>query len=297
VPVNGILNLSKPEDRTSFSIIGQMRRLSRVRQIGHTGTLDPFASGVLPITFGIACKVNRFISEGDKAYTAVIELGMSTDSYDRDGIVISREDPSTVTRRKLLEALNSFKGPSDQIPPVFSAIKVAGAHSYTIARSGQAVKHKPRAINITALKLLDFNLPLVKISVECSKGTYIRSLANDLGNKLGCGAYVKELVRTRCGVFKLENSVTVDQMEEAFECGDWQKYVQPLDYALTRWEKVTLAESEPRRLLDGLLVSIGRKPAYPGELVRAYNPDGVMVAILKYDEAEGLWRHEKFFQY
>ncbi|OGO14272.1 MAG: hypothetical protein A2Z02_02405, partial [Chloroflexi bacterium RBG_16_48_7] len=215
----------------------------------------------------------------------------------RDGVVISKKDPGTVSRQALEEAINSFKGASDQIPPAYSAIKIGGRHSYNIARSGEAIQHKPRSINITGITLVDFSLPLVKIRVDCSKGTYIRSLANDLGQKLGCGAYVKELVRTRCGVFTLENALTLDQMEEAFDRGDWQKYVQPLDYALSGWDKVVLDEKEPQRLLDGLLVSIGRKPAYEGEFIRGYNKEGVMVAILKYDEAEGLWRHEKFFQY
>jgi tRNA pseudouridine55 synthase len=297
VPVHGILNLNKPQDRTSFSVIGQLRRLSRVRQIGHTGTLDPFASGVLPVTFGHACKISRFVSDSSKVYEATIELGVATDSYDRDGKVVARKSPAGVTLSKLEKALNSFKGEQDQVPPVFSAIKVRGAHSYKIARAGETVLHAPRSINITRMELLDFNLPMIRIKVECSKGTYIRSLAHDLGEKLGCGAYVKDLVRTRCGVFKLEDSFTLEQMEEAFKAGDWEKHVRPADSALTDWDRVELDEESLKKMIDGLGISIDHEPVAEGEYLRAYDPSGRMRAIIRFSSRHGDWRHEKFLMY
>jgi tRNA pseudouridine55 synthase len=297
MPVHGILNLNKPQDRTSFSVIGQLRRLSRVRQIGHTGTLDPFASGVLPVTFGHACKISRFVSDSSKVYEATIELGIATDSYDRDGVVVSRKSPSKVTPGKLAKAIGSFKGAQDQVPPVFSAIKVRGAHSYKIARAGETVRHAPRSINISNIELLDFSLPLVTIKVECSKGTYIRSLANDLGQKLGCGAYVKDLVRLRCGVFELEDSVTLEQMEEAFEAGDWEKYVQPADSTLAEWDRVELDEESLKRMIDGLGINIDHEPVDEGEFLRAYDSAGRMRAIIRYSAKHGDWRHEKFLLY
>ena len=295
--VHGILNVNKPEDRTSFSIIGQLRRLSRVKQIGHTGTLDPFASGVLPVCFGQACKISRFISGANKAYTAVIELGTTTDTFDRDGTVTSKKELENITTAMVEKALDSFRGNIEQIPPAYSAIKIGGRKSYSIARSGSEVLHKPRSITITSIEPVHFKFPLVTIKVECSKGTYIRSLANDLGQLLGCGAYLKELTRTRCGVFTVENAMSIEKLEEAFKKDKWQQLLQPLDFALSGWDKIELDDNSLKALLDGNGIDLDRQPLKPGEFIRAYNTAGRMTAILKYDETHQDWRHEKFFQY
>jgi tRNA pseudouridine55 synthase len=295
--IHGILNLNKPEGRTSFSIIGQLRRLSGEKRIGHTGTLDPFASGVLPVCIGQACKISRFISESSKAYSATIELGISTDTYDRDGKVTEKKDLSRISKQTVYDALNSLKGTINQVPPMYSAIKIGGKKSFRMARSGIKVRHKPRIITINKIEMTGYELPFITVDVECSKGTYIRSLANDLGQILGCGAYLKNLVRTRCGIFSIENAVPMKKLEEAFANNSWRQYLLPPDFALTGWDKVTIDNKAFQDMLDGKGIDIGRSPSHRWEYVRAYNSEGKMVAILNFDQSRNEWRHEKLFQY
>jgi len=295
--LHGILNLNKPEDRTSFSIIGQIRRLSGEKHVGHTGTLDPFASGVLPVCLGQATRISRFMSDRSKAYTATIELGISTDTYDRDGEIIDRKDFHSIRRQDVETALLSFRGDINQIPPAYSAIKLGGKQSYRLARSGKEVQHKPRSITINRIEMTGFNLPEITLDIDCSKGTYVRSLANDLGQMLGCGAYLKKLVRTRSGVFTIENAVSPEKLEEAFIKGNWQQYLLPLDFALTNWDCVTIDRQDFQDMLDGKSIEIGRSPSHHWEHIRAHDNEGKLVAILKFDHSRNEWRHEKLFQY
>jgi len=188
--VDGILNINKPRDRTSFSVVAMVRRLSGERRVGHAGTLDPAATGVLPVCLGQGTRVTEYLVDAAKTYRAQIELGVATDTYDASGKITEQGDPSGISREQVESALASFRGTIQQIPPMYSAVKHLGQPLYKLARSGIEVERKSRRAEIYRLEITDWQLPVVTIEVECSKGTYIRSLAYDLGRSLGCGAHL-----------------------------------------------------------------------------------------------------------
>lgn len=294
--MHGILNVNKPEGLTSFQIITWLRRLSGEQRIGHTGTLDPCASGVLPVLFGQATKISRFLSISDKVYYAVIELGISTDTYDRDGKVIAREKYDKITAEQVREALSTLQGYTEQVPPLYSAIKYQGKKYYQLTRKGIHITPKPRKINIIKLELVQFKLPLMTLNIECSSGTYIRSLAYDLGQKLGCGAYLKNLVRTRSGVFCIENALSQKEIETAFSNNSCQALLYAIDYAFTDWDSVVLDERNQKLLKDGNALLL-EEAFPPAKLLRGYDPEGKLVALLKYNQSSLLWQHEILFSY
>jgi tRNA pseudouridine55 synthase len=217
--MDGILNINKPWGKTSFSIVSLVRRLSGERRVGHAGTLDPAATGVLPVCLGQGTRVVEYLVASPKAYRAEIELGVATDTHDATGTIVSRGDPSKVTKKKLLSALESFRGLIEQTPPMYSAVKHEGKPLYELARSGIQVPRKSRKRWVYRLELLDWHSPVATIEVECGKGTYIRSLADDLGQLLGCGASLKSLTRLRCGIFTIEEAITIARLEEGFRHG------------------------------------------------------------------------------
>ena len=233
VGLNGLLNVNKPSGCTSFSIVARVRRLSGEKRVGHAGTLDPAASGVLPICLGQATRVAEYLMEYSKEYLAGIELGTSTDTYDSEGRITSRGSLHNISPALIEGALQSFKGDIDQVPPAFSAVKVGGRKSYALARAGREVALQPRRVHIHAIEILSFDLPYLKLRIYCSKGTYVRSLAHDLGVKLGCYAYLKDLVRTSYGPFKVADAVTLDQLHAAAAEGRIGQLLYPLDYVLT----------------------------------------------------------------
>ena len=241
--MDGILNINKPGGSTSFSMVSLVRRLSGQRRVGHAGTLDPIADGVLPVCIGKGTRVVEFLLEAHKSYRAVIELGKTTDSHDADGKITSEADCSLISRSQLERALDSFRGEIQQTPPMFSAIKHNGQRLYQLAREGITVERESRPATIYNLELIDFQLPLVTLEVECSRGTYIRSLAHDLGELLGCGAYIKELTRTRYGAFDIKDAVSPQQLEEAFSGNGWQKLVYPVDYVINHWNSWSLGRN------------------------------------------------------
>ena len=217
--VNGILNVNKPGECTSFSIVAKIRRITGEKRVGHAGTLDPAATGVLPICLGQATRITEYLHAFSKQYVADIELGVSTDTFDGQGRVISCKDASSVTPSLLQQALDSFRGTIDQVPPVYSAIKIKGRQAYSLAREGIKISLHPRQVRIERMELLAFEPPYLKLSILCSKGTYVRSLANDLGEKLGCGAYLKGLTRTAYGPFTIHDSHSPEEIQAAFETG------------------------------------------------------------------------------
>lgn len=208
----GFLNINKPKGMTSHDVVANVRRLTGIRQIGHTGTLDPFAEGVLPICIGKATRLIEFL-EDNKAYLATVQFGSNTDTYDIDGQVTQTFDKK-VTQAEIEAVLADFRGEIEQMPPIYSAIKVNGKKLYEYARNGEEVEIKPRRVNITRLELKSFDSAKQEavLEVECSKGTYIRSLAFDIGKKLGAGAHLSELVRTQAGRFTIENTITLQKL-------------------------------------------------------------------------------------
>ena len=293
--INGILNIHKPAGMTSFGVVSRLRRLTRQKHIGHTGTLDPMATGVLPVCFGQATRITSFIIDSDKTYLADIELGSSTDTYDREGNITERFDVSGLTTEQVSKALKSFTGTIEQVPPLFSAIKQDGKKLYKLARSGVIVKPRPRKVTINRIKILLINLPVISIEVDCSKGTYIRSLAHDLGQKLGCGAHLTKLARTRCGIFKIKDAVELSSVKEAFKSGNWEPLLYPLDYPLAAYKKATLNKEQETNIKNGLPVQLEINLTNKEDIICAYNQQGSFTAMLKYGSSTELWHPYKVF--
>jgi tRNA pseudouridine55 synthase len=287
--IDGILNVNKPEGRTSFSIIAWLRKLIGEKHIGHTGTLDPMATGVLPVCLGQATKITRFLIETDKSYTAQIELGITTDTFDGDGKIVKCSDVGKITNDNLSNALSSFVGTISQVPPIYSAIKYHGKPYYYFARSGEAIKPVARTVKIHNLEIIECNLPVVTIKLECGKGTYVRSLANDLGEILGCGAYLKKLIRTKSGIFTIEDSYSLSKVEEAFARGDLEKLIYPVDYPLNGYKKVVLSQEEERIVTNGGHIMGSAAMEQSDELWLAYNNDNKLAAILDFNLRNGQW--------
>jgi len=295
VGVNGILNVNKPAGCTSFSIVAKVRRLSGERRVGHAGTLDPAASGVLPVCLGQATRVAEYLLQCPKEYLAGIELGISTDTYDGEGCITGRGTLSNISRAMVEDALRSFEGEIDQVPPVFSAIKVKGKKSYALARAGQEVILQPRRVHIHDMQIISFDAPYLKLRISCSKGTYIRSLANDLGVNLGCRAYLKDLERTSYGPFKIAEAITPDQLHQAAGEDSISQLLYPLDCALAGSDRVYLDERQAESVEKGLDIPLDIQRPCLKDYCSAYTPDGRLLAIMKFEAENGLWHPEKVF--
>jgi tRNA pseudouridine55 synthase len=295
---DGILIINKSAGMTSHDVVARVRKLLGQKRVGHTGTLDPLATGVLPICVGHATRVAEYLSEGGKAYRATICFGVETSTYDAEGEVV-REAPVALTREDIEAVLPEFLGEQEQIPPVYSAIKRDGKPLYKLARAGEDVTPEPRRVRIDALSIVSWETPDLALDIECGKGTYIRSLAFDLGRRLGPGAYLAGLVRTRSGPFTLDQSVTLEELEIALAGDDWRALLHPADEALTDWGAVTLDDEDERRLRNGQTLSLPPESIIAGtaesELLRAYATDGRFLGILKWDDAMSAWRPHKVF--
>jgi tRNA pseudouridine55 synthase len=274
-------------------VVALVRRLTGEKRVGHAGTLDPMASGVLPVCIGQATRLVEYLIDTTKTYRAEIELGITTDTYDAEGKVTQQADASGIIRQQVEIALGTFLGEITQTPPAFSAVKYHGKPSYLLARAGIAVVPKKRLARINRIEVIDWQPPVVTVEIDCGKGTYIRSLANDLGQMLGCGAYLRNLVRLRCGIFDIADSVTLDGLEEAFRIGFWQDLLYPMDSVLTRLLAVVIGEENERAICNGKAVSL--EGCSPGYLYRAYNQCGNLLAVLRFDTERGLWQPEKVF--
>ena len=293
--IDGILNLNKPEGKTSFNVVAWLKRLTGEKHVGHAGTLDPIATGVLPICFGQATRVARFLTESSKTYLAQIELGITTDTFDRQGEIIEHGDTSGITATQLEEALTAFQGVIKQVPPVYSALKHHGRRYYELARAGIPIKPKPRQVEIVNLELISCQLPLITINVECSKGTYIRSLAHDIGQRLRCGAHLKNLTRSRCGPFHIEDALYLPQIEEAFQKGNWEEFLHPLDSPLSNWKTIIVDKRNELAIKNGCSLSLDETFLPPEKNCRAYNLDGYFIAVLHFIPEKKLWHPERVF--
>jgi tRNA pseudouridine55 synthase len=293
--IDGILNVNKPEDKTSFNIVAWLKRLTGEKHVGHAGTLDPIATGVLPICFGQATRVARFLTESSKTYLAQIELGATTDTFDRQGKIIERGDINGITVNQIEEALTAFQGAVKQVPPTYSALKHHGRRYYELARAGIPIKPKPRQVEIANLELISCQLPLVTINVECSKGTYIRSLAHDIGQRLRCGAHLKNLTRLRCGPFHIEDALYLPQIEEAFHKGTWKEYLHPLDSPLSGWKTIIVDKRNELAIRNGCSLSLDKTLLPTEKNCRAYNLDGYLIALLHFIPEKKLWHPERVF--
>jgi len=297
--VNGILNINKPPGKTSFDIVAKVKRLSGERRVGHAGTLDPMATGVLPVCLGRGTRVIEFLADAAKTYRAQIELGVATDTYDASGKVTYRGDPSGISQDQVESAFTSFCGSIQQTPPMYSAVKHHGKRLYQLARAGIKVERRSRLTKIYRLELVDWHPPVVTIEVECSRGTYIRSVAHDLGQVLGCGANLKSLIRLRYGLFEIGDAISVPQLEEAFRCGYWRHFVYPIDIMLLHWTAMVVSKDTGLVLRNGcpLVLENDDSPARSSfeNRCRVYTPDGCFVGVLHFNSEKGQWQPEKIF--
>ena len=282
--MDGILVIRKEKGYTSHDVVAKLRGILHMKKIGHTGTLDPAAEGVLPVALGRGTRLVELLTEKEKTYEAVLRLGVSTDTQDMTGTVLS-EMPVTVTEEEVREAVESFVGEQMQVPPMYSALKVNGKKLYELAREGKTIERKPRPVVFYEIRIMDISLPLVRISVTCSKGTYIRTLCNDIGEKLGCGGAMEELVRTRSGNFTLEESLMLSQVEEAVSDGTIMEKFVPVEEVLSMYPALTATAEGDRLLRNGnplpeTMVQGGNRE----EKVRMYKSSGDFTGIYGWDE-------------
>ena len=297
VPLSGILNVDKPPGMTSHDVVDTVRRLAGQRKVGHAGTLDPMATGVLLVCLGKATRVAEYLMQGRKRYRATIVLGATTDTYDAEGQITSTSDDTDFPKAEIEAALETFVGSIEQVPPMYSAIKQEGQPLYRLARQGQTVERSPRPVQIDAIDLLTWTPPALSIDVTCSPGTYIRSLAHDLGQCLGSGAYLSSLVRLASGRFTLEDATSLERLAEAFEHGQEDRYLLALDEAFFDWPAVVVGEEAAQRLVHGQAVMLGppAQDGADGAMARAYGPEGDFLAIVVHDPTSALWHPKKVF--
>jgi tRNA pseudouridine55 synthase len=287
--VHGFLNVCKPAGFSSHDVVAVVRRTLRTRRVGHAGTLDPLAEGVLPVCVGRYTRLVDYVSNGDKGYYAEIELGARTATDDAEGEIVERLPVPALDNADLDRALSSFRGTIQQVPPIYSAIKVAGQRAYALARRGDAPTLQAREVTIRRLEVVRWQSPLLTLVVDCSKGTYIRSLARDLGESLGCGAHLKRLIRLWVGPFALADAISLDELAQAASAGTVADVLQPADSAL---RALPAAIVDPHRLVD---MAHGRPwPAassddVPG-MARIYDVDGRLLGLAELDRRRRLWQ-------
>ncbi|MBN1372447.1 MAG: tRNA pseudouridine(55) synthase TruB [Anaerolineaceae bacterium] len=290
--ISGVLVVDKPTGLTSHDVVQIIRKGTNIRRAGHTGTLDPRASGVLVILLGPAVRLSEYVSASDKRYQAVLRLGAATDTYDADGRVVSSAPTEHITEEQFDAELQTFVGEIEQTPPPYSAVKVQGRKAYEMAREGEEVDLAPRKIRVYSLELLEWAPPEAVIDVYCSSGTYVRSLAHDLGNKLGCGAHLVGLRRTKSGRFTLRDAVPLRKLREAFETGTWYQHLIPAAEALSDWPSLELTHEQVEAVRHG-----HRIPAEAGSPEQACGVSemGELVALLVYDAQTNEWQPKKVF--
>ena len=272
--MDGVLVIDKPLGPTSFDVVRQVRSLLKVKKAGHTGTLDPMATGVLPVCLGEATKVAGYITEGDKAYDAVVRLGIETDTQDAQGKPTAEAPVPPLTAALLEAVLASFRGTFEQVPPMYSAVKIAGKRLYELARAGEEVERASRTVTVHELVLRDFSADRLTLSVRCSKGFYVRTLAFDLGRALGCGAHLEALRRTASGPFTLARALPLGELASLSRDVVAGRLVS-LGEALTELPSVRVNAEEARRVSHGVPVEVA---PLPGK-VRVLGPDDTLLAM------------------
>ena len=290
--MDGILNIHKTTGMTSHDVVARIRKLLKQKRVGHAGTLDPAASGVLPICVGQGTRVAEYLSESGKAYQAEILFGIVTDTYDAEGTVLRTQDTSTLTLAKIEELLPQFLGPQMQMPPQYSAIKLQGQPAYKRMRAGEEITLTARPITFYQLHILDWQAPRLTLAVDCSKGTYIRSLAYDLGERLGYGAHLSALIRTRSGPFVLSESVTLEHIAQAVENNTIDQLLTSADTVLQQYPALHLDAPTVERVLHGNAFTYDIPPA---ELARVYDTFGKFLAIATWNAEQHMWQPKKYF--
>ena len=305
--INGVINVYKEAGFTSHDVVAKLRGILKQRKIGHTGTLDPDATGVLPVCLGNGTKLCDLLTDKDKTYEAVMLLGTTTDTQDTSGTVLKvKEVPYSETQ--IIETIESFVGEYAQIPPMYSALKVNGKKLYELAREGKVVERKPRPVKIINIDIhhIDLTNHLVSMTVECSKGTYIRTLCQDIGDKLGCGACMSGLKRTKVSRFSIEDSLTLSEIEALVREGNITDAITPVDTLFSQYDSVVIKEEYCRLVYNGnsfLEKSISSRKAFISQTigvdieerrVRVYDHLGIFLGIYK-EVDKGIYKPEKMF--
>ena len=297
--INGVLNIYKEKGYTSHDVVAKLRRIVGQKKIGHTGTLDPDAVGVLPVCLGKATKLCDMLTDKNKTYETVMLLGRVTDTQDISGEVLKTSETSHLTEEIVENAIMSFVGDYMQVPPMYSALKVNGKKLYELAREGIEIERKARPVSILDIQIIEINLPRVRMEVSCSKGTYIRTLCHDIGNKLECGACMEELTRTKVSRFDIKDSLTLEQIASIKEEGRLDEVLVPIDEMFSDYEAVTLKEEFIPLVYNGNVFFPKHLESYveltDGKKVRVYDGEGNFIAIYKFIKEKYLFKIEKMF--
>jgi tRNA pseudouridine55 synthase len=293
-PRSGILNIDKPAGPTSHDVVQVVRRASGQRRVGHAGTLDPLATGVLLVCLGSATRVIDDLQSGRKAYRAEACLGVSTTTYDAEGEVVTTRDPSRVTLPALEEAVAAWRGEVLQAPPMHSAVHHEGRRLYEFARKGIEIERAPRPVTIHRLEIAAWAPPIVTLAMVVSKGTYVRSLVHDIGGALGVGAHLVRLRRTAVGPFSVEDAAPLSRVVDAFVEGWWPQLMHPLDAALAHCPALVVDAAAVAAIRRGQQVD-GPEPGARGPRARAYDEGGGFIGILRWDAVTGRWQPDRVF--
>lgn len=282
--MNGVLNIFKPKGMSSFDAVRVVKKVAGTGKVGHTGTLDPEATGVLPICIGKATKIIDYIMDSEKVYEVTLKLGIRTTTYDLEGEVLEERDPSHLTEEEILNAINSFKGEYSQIPPMYSALKQNGVRLYELARKGIEVERKGRLINIHNLEDIKINNPYISMKVTCSKGTYIRSLCYDIGEKLGVFATMTQLNRAKTSVFSQEKSININELTKE----NINDYILSMEEALEKYDKIIVNKKYVKLLVNGVRVADGRftkDKVINNKLYRVYDDENNFIGLGERNDA------------
>ncbi len=287
--ISGFLNVDKPPRWTSADVVAKLRSAFQLRQrglkIGHGGTLDPIATGVLPLCIGRATRLSKFILSGSKSYLMSATLGISTDTYDSEGTETKRQDYSWVKSIDLVSVLSVFRGEIDQIPPMYSAIKKNGQPLYKLARQGKTIPREPRKVEVHKLELTTWAPPNFTLNIDCGSGFYARSLANDVGERLGCGAHMTSLQRTRAGNFHINDSVSLDTLIASVDDDSWTFYLEKPDYVLNQLPSITLDDAETAAFLHGRVIETNFANWENGEhRIRVYGKNDEFIGLARVDD-------------
>lgn len=295
---DGVINVYKEAGYTSHDVVAKMRGILKQKKIGHTGTLDPDARGVLPVCLGKGTRLCDMLTDKTKTYQALLLLGRETDTQDTSGKTLA-ECQVEVTREEAEQAINSFVGPYRQVPPMYSALKVDGRKLYELAREGKEIERQARPVEIYSIQIDEVNLPRIRMTVSCSKGTYIRTLCHDIGRKLGCGGCMEELLRTRVDRFLLEDSLTLKQIEELRDGGRLDEAILPVDRMFSDYPRVCTLPEYDGLVHNGNQVKAGQLNL-DGELpldlpVRLYDSEGQFIGVYEYQKERNWYKPQKIF--
>ena len=296
--INGIINVYKEAGFTSHDVVAKLRGILKQRKIGHTGTLDPDATGVLPVCLGKGTKLCDMLTNTDKTYEAVLELGISTDTQDISGTV-QRRCEVNVKEAEVISCIESFVGECMQIPPMYSALKVNGKKLYELAREGKEIKREPRKVVFHEIEIIDISLPRVTLKVTCSKGTYIRTLCHDIGEQLGCGGCMKSLIRTKVGVFEIEDSRTLSEIEAIMQNGKLEELIRTVDSMFLQFPAIATKAECDGRIYNGNAFDVSHVDGEfddKKESFRVYDSKGDFVGIYQYQAPQQRFKLVRMFR-